>query len=363
MTEKPLHVAIIGGGLCGLSLAIALTKRSISYTIYEARKSFSEIGAGINLGPNTIQAFDFIDPALSDAIYRLAARNEPGKETVWMTVRLGAPTERFEDGHLVTEIMGPPTGNMTVSRNGLLQLLAQRTQPEHSRFNKKLMSLRQSAHDVTMMFEDGTEDRASLVIGCDGAHSTVRDLLLDSNDPAKTAKYSEAGGYRAIFPMDYHEQAVGVDIAHNSTNLIGPGGYIIMYPIDGGQNANIGVWPWKRGEWNKTGWILPRQKPQMLEDLRDWGPTAKKVMSMMDDETAFWATFHHSVKPGSYFQGRVCMIGDAAHSMCPHQGQGAAQSMEDACVMAEVLRSIDKVRIFEAIVPTNRSRVLRISSD
>ena len=340
MAERPLHIAIIGGGLCGLSLAIALTKRSISFTIYEGRSSFTEIGAGINLGPNTIQAFDLIDPTMSEKIFALSTRNEPGKD-VWMNVRLGIPTEVFEDGHLVMGIMAPPTGNMTTSRNELLQLLAGSIPSDNARFNKKLTDIEQSQDGVTMTFEDGSQDSASLLVGCDGAHSSVRRLLLGSENPAAKAKFSHTGGYRAVFPMEVHEQAVGADKAHMSTVWLGPGGYVIHYAIDGGSNVNVGFWAYKSDEWDvEDAWVVPKQKPQMLEEFAAWGPTVQKLMSMMSDETAFWATFHHSVKPESYFNGRACMIGDAAHGMCPHQGQGAAQSMEDACVMAEVLSSI-----------------------
>lgn len=133
MAEDPLHIAIIGGGLCGLALAIALTKRGISYTVYEARGSFTEIGAGLNLGPNSIHSFNAIDPDLSDKIFALATRNEPSQEDIWMNLRLGAATERYGDAHFVAGIKAPPTGNMTVSRNELLQLLANCIPAERTR--------------------------------------------------------------------------------------------------------------------------------------------------------------------------------------------------------------------------------------
>lgn len=314
MSIQKLHVAVVGGGLCGISLAIALEKRSISYTIYEARGSFTEIGAGINLGPNTIQAFNLIDSAISDAISAMATRNEPGKEDVWMSLFLGSPTERFDDVYPVHEIKNSLTGNMTVSRNEILQLLASNINHENARFNKKLSEVWQSDDGVTLTFEGGTTDTASVVIGCDGAHSAVRRLLLGADHPAATAKYSETGGYRAVFPMQVFEEIVGADKAHNSTLLIGPGGYVINYPIDGGKKVNLGLWPWKRGEWTRDAWVVPQQKAQMLEDFQAWGETTHKMMKNMDDETAFWATFHHSTKPESYFRGRICVIGDASHS-------------------------------------------------
>lgn len=133
MTEDPLHVAIIGGGLCGLALAIALAKRGISYTVYEAHASFTEIGAGLNLAPNGMHSFNAIDPDLSDKIFALATRNEPGQEEIILNLRLGAATKQFQDVHFIAGIKAPPTGNMTFSRNELLQLLANAIPAKHTR--------------------------------------------------------------------------------------------------------------------------------------------------------------------------------------------------------------------------------------
>ena len=339
--SRPLHVAIVGGGLCGLALAIALTNRSISYTIYEARESSSEIGAGINLAPNSLQAFNLIDPSLGDLIFQIAARNPPGLEDVWVSIRLGAETEKYADSKHVMDLMAPPTGNTTVSRNELLQEMARKIPAENAKFNKKITGFTQSEEEATMTFEDGSMETATLVIACDGAHSAMRRFLLGPNNSAASAHYSDMGGYRAVFPMAKHEEAIGKELAHCSQLWCGPSGYIIMYPIDRAQNVNIGVWPWKKGEWPHEAWVLHHQKAQMLKDFQAWGPATQKLIHMMSDGTQFWATHHHSVQPDSYFNGKVIMIGDAAHSMGPHQGQGAAQSMEDSYVMAQVLRDLN----------------------
>lgn len=377
--SKRLHVAIVGGGLCGLALAIALTKRGVSYTIYETRASFTEIGAGINLAPNSLEAFNLIDPSLGEVIFRLATRNPPGREYVWLSVRLGAPTHHFEDAKLVVDIEAPPTGNTTVSRNELLQEMAKRIEPENAKFNKKLTALEQTADSVVMCFEDGSKESASLVVACDGAHSAMRRLILGLDNPASYAQYSQMGVYRAMFSMSKLEEAIGVETAHCSHIWAGPRGYIIEYPVNGGQDVNVGFWPWKKGDWNHKAWVLDNQRPQLMNDWKDWGPAVQKMLALTGEDTQFWATHHHSLKPKSYFDGRAIVIGDAAHSMGPHKGQGAAQSMEDAYVMAEVLedasvrcahkgfadnRSIEAAFIgYETVRRTRFERVLDSSYD
>lgn len=318
-----LQVAIVGGGLCGLALAIALTKRGVPYTIYETRSSFTEIGAGINLAPNSLEAFSLIDPSLGEVIFKLATRNPPGRENIWLSVRLGASTQKFDDAELILDLEAPPTGNTTVSRNEILKEMARRIHPQSARFNKKLKALEQTIGGVILSFEDGSKEHASLVIACDGAHSTLRRLILGPDNPASYARYSEMGVYRAIFPMSKLEDAVGVDMAHHSHIWSGPGGYIIEYPINGGRDVNVGFWPWKKGDWNQKAWVVDNQRPQLMSDFKAWGPTVQRILALTGNDTQFWATHHHSAKPEHYFDGRAIVIGDAAHSMGPRKYSGA----------------------------------------
>ena len=335
MAEQ-FEVAIIGGGLCGLSLAIALTKRGVSYKIYESRASFREIGAGLNLGPNTLQAFSLIDSSLGDAVSALVTRNPPRKEDVFLQLRLGAPTKHHSDAHLITELKG---GSMTAHRNDLLQALAERAGFEHAVFNKRFESLEQTPNGVTITFSDGTSAHASVAIACDGIHSDVRRFLLGADHPASNPHFSHTGGYRAMFPYPVLEAALGNEIARHSQMFVGPGGYVVMYPVQG-EKMNIGLWPYKAEPWTHKEWILPSQREAMFEDMKDWGGTVHKIMGLIEDPT-FWANFYFDIQPDSFAFGRVCLLGDAAHAMPPHQGSGAGQAIEDAYVMAEVLRKVN----------------------
>ncbi|KAI7471978.1 hypothetical protein KC351_g11871 [Hortaea werneckii] len=374
--ETSSHIAIVGGGLCGLSLAIALKARAIPFRIYETRSSFTELGAGINIGPNTLRTFQLIDPSLYQALEKIWCRNPPGQEDVWMQVRLGAPTDGYDDAHLVTDLMAPPTGNVTVQRNALLQILAERAGQENAVFDKKFVNYRhdEDGHGVILSFADGTEEKASAIIACDGIHSAVRQAMMGPNDPATYAQYAGVGVYRGMVATEDMSAAIGPQMARTSQLFLGPGAYVIMYPVDYGKKVNIGLWPWRKGPWeDKQNWTQAGQRQAMHEDFKSWGGTTHKIMDLMDDPP-FFATHYHSIHPTSYHDMRACLIGDAAHAMTPHQGAGAGQAMEDAFVMAEVLGCVDRecptsqqieaaFAAFEAVRRPRAEKVLKTSQD
>lgn len=340
MASQAPHIAIVGGGLCGLALAIALTKRSVPCHIYESRSSFTEIGAGINIGPNTLKAFECIDPSLGDAVYKLCSRNPVPKETVWMQLRYGAPTAQHKDYDLITELMAPPTGNMAAHRNDLLQMLADHLPPGHASFNKKVVGIDQAGSYATLQFADGTTANASIVVACDGIHSAVRKSILDKDDPAAVPQFVHDGAYRAMIPVKKMQSILGEESGRVSQIILGPDGYIVMYTIAGGENVNLGIWLRVKDKWTQASWVKEHQRDAMLNDCREWGEKVHQIMDEIPDP-AFWATHCHSSQPKHAFVGRVCLIGDSAHSMPPHQGAGSGQAMEDAYVLAELLAELD----------------------
>lgn len=343
MAARKPHVAIVGGGLCGLALAIGLEKRQVPYTIYELQSTFSEIGAGLNIAPNAIAAFNLIEPGLGDSVVDLGIRNSPDAD-VWMLNRLGAPTERFPDAWPTATLMAPGIGHTAAGRYELLNLLASKIDHGKARFLKKLVGIDQDESAATLHFEDGTTETADIVIGCDGIHSSVRKVMLGSEHPAAVPEFTGIACYRAVLTMEKLIEAIGPEIPLISCIWSGPDGYMTMYTIEGGKKVNLGLWLKKEEFRERLGnerWVLRNQKKAMLEDFKDWGASVQKVMSMMVEETQLWTSHQHDIELDSYFQGRICLIGDAAHSMGPHWGQGASQAMEDAFVLAEVLGQID----------------------
>ena len=340
--SAPFHVAIVGGGLSGLALAISLTNHSIPYTIYEARASFSEyLGAGINLGPNSVRTLEMIDESLGETVRSLCSRNKSAaKENVWMRMRFGCPTNRHQDAELITDLVTPHSGNSTLGRNELLQAMASKAGLEHAKFNKKLTKIQNNENDVTIHFADGTVDSASVVVACDGVHSNVRKAILEPGDPAAVPHYVKHGGYRGVVDMAAVEQILGDDIAHNSNIFVGPGAYVIIYPMKNGEQVNVGLWIGRTDLWSdQSNWILPSQGDEMRSQFSAWGEKMHRLMNLLESPP-FFAAFSHTIQPQSFVKQRIVLLGDACHSATPHQGAGAGQGAEDAFVMGEVLEKL-----------------------
>lgn len=331
-----LHIAITGGGLGGLALAIALRARNIPFTIYESKAAFTEIGAGINLAPNGLRALRLIDPSLGDRIYALATRNLPPEEDTWMWVRYGAGAKAGEE---IVKLRAPGTGCMAMHRQELLGVLAERVGWEHARFKKKLLSYAHDEDGVRLRFEDGTEERASLLVGCDGIHSRVRACMFGQGDVARP-HFNQDGVYRAVIPISDANKVFGAH-ARQSQILLGPNGYVIYYPVNNGTAVNVGIWVSRAGQmWGRKDWVVPAQGEQFRKDLEGWGDKVRALMPFFGDDPAFWAAHQHGVQPASFIDGRVVLVGDGAHAMPPHIGAGASQAVEDAYVLAEVLALI-----------------------
>lgn len=343
----PPHIAISGAGLAGLTLALALRHRNIACTVFEAKDSLAQPGAGINLGPNSLEALRCIDAELGEEVLKLCTRNPPGMEDVWMSLRL-------PDGTLVGDLHAKGTGNSTVGRAELLGLLAHRVGAERVRFGMRIIGWHQERESgVRVRFANGDEMTAACMIACDGVHSQVRESMLGEDNSAARPQFSESGAYRAVLPAEEVKEAIGNELARTSNLFLGPSGYVIMYPIDMGRRVNIGLWTRKLGPWSRVNWWAHSQRTEMQADFQNWGGTVLRIMDHIDDPP-FSAVFHHASQPKSVVDGSVCLAGDAAHAMPPHQGAGAGQAMEDAFVLAEVLcrvhrNSPDQWRIRSAL--------------
>lgn len=233
--QKPFTVAVVGGGIGGLALAIGLRHHGISVQIYEACPTFSEIGAGIAFGPNAVQAMSLLDPAIRDAFRRLATKNgfEEEEET-WINFRSG-----FGEPSVIAKVQTgdrEKTGLSSVHRAHFLDELAALIPEEIAHFGKRLHKFETAASgQLNLEFEDGTTAQADALVGADGVRSRVRQLLLGGESVLDGLSFTGKYAYRGLIPMDKAREAIGDDLAMNSQMYLGKDGHVLTYPIDHGK--------------------------------------------------------------------------------------------------------------------------------
>ncbi|KAL8948092.1 MAG: hypothetical protein Q9222_005695 [Ikaeria aurantiellina] len=351
-TPKKVSVAIVGGGIGGLCLAIGLLKYPhLDVQVYEAAASFGEIGAGVAFGPNAERALDLIGPSAREALRKHATTNLwPSHANVYLQYRVGFGEK---EGTVICSQKNS-AGMQSVHRAHFLDELVKTVPAQRAHFNKRVQQVDEDSDGVTLHFKDGQSARAEVVIGADGVHSKVREHLLGV-DVAKS-RFTGAICYRALAPMDSAIELLGEEHAQNATMLAGPERALMTYPIEFGRSLNIVAFEYL-DHWPHEKWIVPAKYDQIVENYRGWGKPAQGVVKLLNNpDLAIWSMWD-SPSVSTYSRGRLAMMGDAAHSMTAFQGQGAGQALEDSCVLQALLGQIhDKKEIPNALAAYDQVR-------
>jgi salicylate hydroxylase len=251
-TPKPFSIAIIGGGISGLSLSLALLDHNIPFTIYEAAERFGEIGAGVSFGPNAAKAMQLIHPKLRGAFEKCKTENVlDSKRNTLFTCRVGDARRANEDGFVkpgkrvgdaLFDVKFPQnTGSGGVYRARFLDELVKSIPDSVAKFGKKLVDITSAADgsdDKILHFEDGTTAQHNAIIGCDGMKSVTRKIVLGQDHPAANPVFSKKYAYRGLIPMDKAVQLLGEEEAQNSQMYFGYHGHILTFPIEKGKTMN-----------------------------------------------------------------------------------------------------------------------------
>lgn len=224
--SKPTY-AIIGGGIAGLSLGIALAKRNINVTIYEAAAHFGEIGAGVAFTRNAIEAMQICDEGVYKAFENVVTGNQwENKQKVWFDFLDGMKTNQ-ESGHQEAEFsITSSVGMNGVHRAAFLDEMVKLVDGHQlAKFGKRLVEIEELGDGKLLMkFKDGTTAVADAVIGCDGIKSQVRHILVGPDSPMKDHVYTHKYAYRGLIDMKDAINAIGEERAKNavmwvSTNI------------------------------------------------------------------------------------------------------------------------------------------------
>jgi salicylate hydroxylase len=213
-TKKDFHIAIIGGGIAGLTLAIALHTRNVPITIYEQAAAFGEIGAGVSFSPNAVLAMKACHQGIYDAFERVCTKNRwDSKQDVWFDFLDGLSNSREAKFTIRNSL-----GQQGVHRASYLAELVKLLPNGIAAFGKKLTSIEEGGKHtrLIMKFEDGSTAEADAVVGCDGIKSTTRRIMFGPDHQCARPSYTHKYAYRGLAPMDKAIEAVGEEMAVNA---------------------------------------------------------------------------------------------------------------------------------------------------
>ncbi|ORY56860.1 uncharacterized protein BCR38DRAFT_414185 [Pseudomassariella vexata] len=374
--QPPLQVAIIGAGIGGLALAVGLLHQGVPFTLYEAAKCFSTVGAGVGLGPNALRAMEEIQPGFRKLYGSISSGNvTPGKDHAMM------------DALLVEEGFGEKRGWKPVSygaacyertsahRKDLLDIITGSIPKENLRFGKRVTTLSQTDRGVVIAFEDGEFAEASCAVGSDGVKGMSRGVVLGERWPELVnATYTGRYVYRAVIPMQKAMKIMSKDLdgherAGDAKMFMGDQCIIVTFPISKGKECNMVCFKMDDKPWMYHEWTKPVTKDLMLSDISELGVDRRLVKLLEFANPVQWALHDHLATP-TYFSGRVCLLGDSAHATLPHQAAGAGQCIEDALVLSRLLGLVSSPNqletafsVYDGIRRPRAQRVVRTSRE
>ena len=313
------RVAIIGGGIGGLTAANALSRAGIEVAVYEAAAELKEIGAGVALHPNAMKVLRAI--GMEDNVRKVAGRSQWQVVRNWKTGRVIAKTSRQQ------QAASFGTQGATVHRADLLDVLADALPAGIVALGKRCTEVRPDGDIAAARFADGSDIEADIIVGADGIHSPVRASLFGPDAPRFTGKIC----YRSVVAT---EAVRGTRPCTDGAQWLGPHGTIVLYPLRGEDLINV-VCHYDDANYRHESWIAECRREEVLERYAGWHESLLRLFAAADTWYK-WALYDRDPIP-QWTRGRVTVLGDAAHPMLPYLGQGACQAIEDGAVLATAL--------------------------
>lgn len=344
-----MQFAIVGAGIGGLATGVALSRLGYKVDIYEQASAFGWVGTGITLSPNAVRVVDGM--GLGAAI-RTRAHQPPFRENrTWDT---GEITALVELGVAAERKFGAPL--LCLHRADFLAALEEAFPHDRLHFGKRLVNWQQDDLHVQLLFADGSHVSADGVIGADGIHSRVRDVMLGPEQP----RYRGVVAYRTVIPVS---KVHGVEIGP-FIKWWGPRREteIIAVPLGNAQLMYAQVTT-PENEWRRESW-----------SMKDDGSSARKAASGFHDgarslfdacDEALVSALYDRDPIRQWSSGRVALLGDACHPMLPFMAQGAAMTLEDVEVLTRCLEAVESAELpiaLKAFELSRRDRATKIQT-
>ena len=314
-----MKVIVVGAGIGGASLALALAKLGIDYQLLDQASEFKEVGAGIQLSPNGVRILEHL--GLGESLQKFCPEPDFHKYSVWDTGEtvLKTPLKpvRKTYGHAYYH----------AHRADLIDALTSRLDQTRLHLNSKVVSVSQDDNSASVVTESGKTYTADIVIGADGIHSLVRELFFKPDAPRE----SNYVAWRGVIDA---EPIAHLNIPISAYVDMGPRLSFVYYFVSGGKKFNwlaLG----QTNDSKRESWSQTASKDEVINAFDGWYDRPRQIIEATPE--IFVTALHDREPLDTWVNGRIALMGDAAHAMLPYHAQGAVQSIEDAWVLARTI--------------------------
>ena len=339
MASRP-NVVIIGGGIGGLFAANALIAQGLSVSVYEQASALGEVGAGVYVTPNAVRHLERV--GLGPAVKKWGARVGPGS---YYFRHDGTPIAAVQ----VSDASGW-NATFGMHRADFVDFLAANLPAGIVHTGHRAIGFEQNSDVARVKFANGATAEAEVVVAADGIHSELRSYVFPPSKPVFHGTIS----YRGLvsrerlpnWPMDRWQMWAG------------PSKHFLVFPIRHGTMVNyVGFVP--TDEEMKESWSAPGDPAVLRREFEGWDPRIGNVLQQVE-KTFRWALYDREPLP-TWTKARLTLLGDAAHPMLPHLGQGANQSIEDGMALATILAQVDESAVPASLLAYERLRRERVA--
>jgi salicylate hydroxylase len=321
-----MKIAIIGGGIGGLTAALALAQNSHDITVFERSAGIREIGAGVQISPNAGRLLHSL--GLGAAYSEISVNPHRVVLRRWeddSIIRATDLDESFISQHQV------PLAN--VARNELVEIIGNAVAARTNvtmKFSTHVVAVEPGDSSSVVLFSDGSSQSFDIVIGADGIHSVVRPCVGGIDKP----RFSGSAAYRALVPRSAVE-----DLPIDVTNRMGPDRHVVSYFIGRNRSHLNLVCISPEDSWESESWTEQGTMEDLYSRFEGWSPDFLSLLGRVEEPVFRWALYDREPLE-QWGIGTTTLLGDACHPMLPFMAQGSCQAIEDAVVLARCLSDV-----------------------
>jgi len=343
---RPLGIAIVGAGMGGLAAAAALQRVGIEVDVYEQAEQFARLGAGIQVGCNAMKVLRTL--GLEQRMRQQSFYPRSWNNRDWRT---GEVKFDMIFGESAEQKFGAPY--LLAHRGDLHAALASAVPAGCIRLGHKLIGLDETSERIKLTFANGTIATADAVVGADGVHSIVRDILFGASSVNFTGRIA----YRTTYPASL----LGGEKIDDCTKWWGEDRHIVIYYVKPDRSEVYLVTSQPEPEFRIESWSAKGDVKELRKAFAGFSFEVERVLAACPDVHKFAIVERDSLD--HWAEGRVTLLGDACHPMTPYMAQGAAMAIEDAAVLSRCLDGVEREGIadaFSRFEATRKQRTTRV---